>query len=92
MEIIKIDSLAYKGYGVGRINSKVVFVGYACPGDTLKIEIYDEHKNYAFGRIVEIINPSPKRIAPICKHFGVCGGCDYLHIPYEEELYWKTEV
>ncbi|MDA8273125.1 MAG: 23S rRNA (uracil(1939)-C(5))-methyltransferase RlmD [Deltaproteobacteria bacterium] len=92
METIKIDSLAYKGYGVGRINSKVAFVGYACPGDTLKIEIYDEHKNYAFGRIVEIINPSPKRITPVCKHFGVCGGCDYLHMPYEEELYWKTEV
>ncbi len=92
MEIIKIDSLAYKGYGVGRVNSKVVFVGYACPGDTLKIEIYDEHKNYAFGRIIEIINPSQKRITPICKHFGICGGCDYLHIPYEEELYWKTEI
>ena len=92
MEIIKIDSLAYKGYGVGRVNDKVVFVGCACPGDTLKIEIYDERKNYAFGRIVEIINPSPKRITPICKHFGICGGCDYLHIPYEEELYWKTEI
>ena len=92
MEIIKIDSLAYKGYGVGRVNDKVVFVGYACPGDTLKIEIYDEHKNYAFGRIVEIINPSQKRIAPICKHFGICGGCDYLHMPYEEELRWKTEI
>lgn len=92
MEIIKIDSLAYKGYGVGRINSEVVFVDYACPGDTLKIEIYDEHKNYAFGRIIEIINPSQKRIAPICRHFGICGGCNYLHIPYEEELYWKTEI
>ncbi len=92
MEIIKIDSLAYKGYGVGRVNSRVVFVDYACPGDTLKIEIYDERKNYAFGKIIEIINPSQKRIAPVCRHFGVCGGCNYLHMPYEEELYWKAEI
>ncbi|MCL4542840.1 MAG: methyltransferase [Deltaproteobacteria bacterium] len=92
METIKIESLAYKGYGIGRVNSKVVFVGYACPEDTLKIEIYDEHKNYAFGRIIEIISPSQKRIAPVCEHFGICGGCNYLHIPYEEELYQKSEI
>jgi 23S rRNA (uracil1939-C5)-methyltransferase len=89
---IKIDSLAYGGYGVGRINSKVVFVSYAVPGDILKIEIFDEHKNYAFGRIAEIITPSPKRIAPACKNFGFCGGCDYLNMPYEEEIYRKNEI
>lgn len=92
METINIDSLAYGGYGVGRINSKVVFVHYAVPGDILEIEIFDDHKNYAFGRIVEILAPSPKRIAPACKHFGICGGCNYLNMPYEEEIYWKTEI
>ena len=91
-ETIHIDSLAYGGWGVGRINSKVVFVGYAVPGDVLKIEISDEHKNYAFGRIVEITAPSPKRIQAVCPHFGVCGGCGYLNMPYEEEIYWKTEI
>ena len=92
METIHIDSIAYGGWGVGRINSKVIFVGYAVPGDTLKIEIFDEHKSYAFGRIVEIIAPSPKRIEPVCRHFGFCGGCGYLNMPYEEEIYWKTEI
>ncbi|MDA8401806.1 MAG: 23S rRNA (uracil(1939)-C(5))-methyltransferase RlmD [Deltaproteobacteria bacterium] len=61
-------------------------------GTPLKIEIFDEHKSYAFGRIVEIITPSPKRIEPACKHFGICGGCGYLNMPYEEEIYWKTEI
>lgn len=92
METIKIDSLAYKGYGVGRINSKVVFVDYACPGDVLKIEIYDEHKHYAFGKIIEIVSPSQNRITPVCKHFGICGGCNYLHISYKEEVYQKSEI
>ncbi|MHB8231698.1 MAG: 23S rRNA (uracil(1939)-C(5))-methyltransferase RlmD [bacterium] len=92
METIHIDSLAYGGYGVGRINSRVVFVNYAVPGDTLKIEIFGGRKSYAFGRIVEIITPSPKRITPVCKHFGICGGCNYLNMPYEEEIYWKTEI
>ncbi|MHB1661809.1 MAG: class I SAM-dependent RNA methyltransferase, partial [bacterium] len=92
METINIDSLAYGGYGVGRINSKVVFVNYAVPGDILGIEIFDSRKNYAFGRIIEIITPSPKRIAPACKHFGICGGCNYLNMPYEEEIYWKKEI
>ncbi len=92
LETIHIDSLAYGGWGVGRINSKVIFVGYAVPGDALKIEIFDEHKSYAFGRIVGIITPSPKRIEPACKHFGICGGCGYLNMPYEEEIYWKTEI
>ncbi len=84
--------MAYGGRGVGRINSKVIFVSYAVPGDTLKIEIFDEHKSYAFGRIVEIITPSPKRIEPVCKYFGICGGCSYLNMPYEEEIHWKTEI
>ncbi len=92
METIKIDSLAYKGYGVGRIISKVVFVDYACPGDILKIELYNEHKNYAFGKIIEIVSPSQKRITPICKYFGICGGCNYLHISYAEEVYRKLEI
>ncbi len=91
-ETIHIDSLAYGGWGVGRINSKVVFVGYAVPEDVLKIEISDEHKSYAFARIVEITEPSPKRIPAVCPHFGVCGGCGYLNMPYEEEIYWKTEI
>jgi 23S rRNA (uracil1939-C5)-methyltransferase len=92
LETIHIDSLAYGGYGVGRINSKVVFVSYAVPGDILKIEIEDDRKSYSFGKIVEIITPSPERVAPACKYFGICGGCNYLNIPYEEELRWKTEI
>jgi 23S rRNA (uracil1939-C5)-methyltransferase len=91
-KIIDIDSLSYGGWGVGRTDSKVVFVGYAVPGDTLKIEIFDEHKNYGFARIIKIIKPSKERIEPVCEYFGICGGCDYLDISYDTEIYWKTEI
>ncbi len=91
-KIINIDSLSYGGWGVGRVDSKVVFVAYAVPGDTLKIEIIDEHKNYDFAVINKIIKPSKERIEPVCEYFGICGGCDYLDISYDTEIYWKTEI
>ena len=91
-KIINIDSLSYGGWGVGRADSKVVFVAYAVPGDNLKIEILDEHKNYDFAVINKIIKPSQERIEPACKYFGICGGCDYLCISYDTEIYWKTEI
>ncbi len=91
-KMIDIDSLSYGGWGVGRTDSKVVFVGYAVPGDTLKIEILEEHKNYDFAAINKIIEPSKDRIEPVCKYFGICGGCDYLNISYDTEIYWKTEI
>ena len=57
-KMINVDSLAYGGWGVGRADSKVVFVAYAVPGDNLKIEILEEHKNYDFAVINKIIKPS----------------------------------
>ncbi len=91
-KIINIDSLSYGGWGVGRADSKVVFVAYAVPGDNLKIEILEEHKNYDFAVINKIIKPSDVRIEPVCKYFGICGGCDYLDMSYNAEIYWKTEI
>lgn len=90
--IIKIESLAYGGYGVGRTASGVVFVDYAVPGDELTVNIYEKRKHYSFGNIVELIKPSENRVQPRCKHFGICGGCSYLNIPYEKELNWKLEI
>lgn len=95
--ILKIKAFAYNGFGVGKDNSlkdnsKVVFVDYACPEDVVNVKIYNEHKNYSFGNITEIITPSVHRITPVCPHFTVCGGCNYLHIPYDYEIYWKKEI
>jgi 23S rRNA (uracil1939-C5)-methyltransferase len=52
----------------------------------------EEKRNFARGELVEILEASPKRITPRCKHFGICGGCHYQHLPYEEQLNAKREI
>ena len=103
--LLKIVGLAYNGFGIGKFiqsgesdkitsgeSDKITFVDYACPNDLLRVKIYEEHKRYNFGKIDEIIVPSPIRIKPVCPHFTICGGCNYLNIPYDYEIYWKKKI
>ena len=89
---VKIEKAAYGGYGLGFINGKVCFVQFAMPGDIVKIEIYKEKKDLLFGSITEIIEKSKKRTEPVCPNFGICGGCDYLNLCYEDELETKKGI
>ncbi len=88
---VRIDSIAFEGKGVARLDGKVVFVRNAVPGDFLQIEMTKNKKSYSEGKIIEIIEPSPLRIEPLCNHFGVCGGCSFQNIPYDEQLKWKRQ-
>lgn len=89
--VVNIQSLAFEGKGVARIEGKVVFVRFAVPGDVLEIELLRDKKNFSEGKIVSIIQPSPLRINPRCEHFGVCGGCSFQNIPYDVQLQWKRQ-
>jgi 23S rRNA (uracil1939-C5)-methyltransferase len=89
---VPIDSVAFKGYGVARIHGKVVFVPYAVTGDKAWIEVVEEKKEYSMGRVVEIIEPSPWRVAPPCPYFGSCGGCQWQHIDYSAQGELKKEI
>lgn len=86
---IVIDSLANSGDGVGRIDQKVFFVPFSCPGDELVVEITEEKKSFAKAKIVQILKAAPTRVAPPCAVFGRCGGCDWQHIDYSVQLEWK---
>ncbi len=86
---IEIHSLVLGGYGLGRWEGKVVFVPYGVPGDILDVEITEDHRDYAFGRILGIVAPSPHRVPPPCPVFGRCGGCQWLHIDYGIQLEHK---
>ncbi|MCD6576563.1 MAG: class I SAM-dependent RNA methyltransferase [Anaerolineaceae bacterium] len=91
--IIKISSLVYEGFGLGRLpDGKAVFIPYVLPGETVRIRIREEKKRFAFGELIEIIEKNENRISPRCKHFGQCGGCHYQHIPYELQLRYKQEI
>lgn len=91
LEGIEITAYAAEGKSLARVNDKVVFVPFAAVGDVVDIQVRRSRSSYAEGTIERIISPSPVRIEPKCAHFGVCGGCKWQHIPYEEQLKFKQQ-
>jgi 23S rRNA (uracil1939-C5)-methyltransferase len=89
---ISIEKLSFGGSGVARINGKVCFVPYSCPGDDLSVRITTEKRSYLTAAIVDIINPGLDRIVPPCPLFGSCGGCSWQHISYPRQLTEKRQI
>ncbi len=83
---VSITGYTSEGYGVGKYEGMAVFVPRAAAGDRLKVKIQKAARNYAYGKIYSILEPSRDRIAPGCPQYGRCGGCVYRHITYEAEL------
>ncbi|MEK9162255.1 MAG: class I SAM-dependent RNA methyltransferase [Chloroflexota bacterium] len=77
---------------IGRHEGKAIFVPFAIPGETVRVEIVEDKPTFARAKLIEVIAPSPDRVTPVCKHFGVCGGCQWQHISYEAQLKWKKQV
>ncbi len=91
-QIIDLDvtSLAYGGMGISYYNDIVVFVKGGIPGESLKARIYKKKKNYLEAYPVEQIKKSKKSVIPHCEHFGVCGGCSFQNLNYDEQLHQKN--
>jgi 23S rRNA (uracil1939-C5)-methyltransferase len=90
VEKVRIDSLAYGGQGVSRLeNGKVAFIRGALPGELVLAKIYRKKKSYVEGRTLEILEASPERIVPRCPHFGPCGGCTWQNMSYQSQLQTK---
>src|SRR4030043_601086 len=89
---VLIESVAFKGYGVARIDGKVVFVPYTVTGDEAWIEITAEKKRYSTARLIQVLKPSPGRGPPSCPYFGTCGGCQWQHIDYSIQAEQKKEI
>jgi len=91
---LTIDSLTNLGAGVARVDLGeerpwVVFVPFTLPGEKVLARIYRNDKNHSQADLVKVLEPSPHRVAPKCPVFGECGGCQYQHLAYEEQLKWK---
>jgi len=84
--ILTIESLAYGGRGIGRLQDFVIFVDHALPGQTVRILLYKKRKGYGEGRILEVLTESPNAITPVCEHFGICGGCKTQHLEYAAQV------
>lgn len=89
---ITINSLAHGGEGVSKDMGLPIFVNRAVKGDQLEVTLFDVRKDFARGEIVSIISPGPGRTEPPCKLFKVCGGCQWQHITYEEQLDSKADI
>ncbi len=83
---LTIESLAYGGRGIGRLQDFVIFVDHALPGQTVRILLYKKRKGYGEGRILEVLTESPNAITPVCEHFGICGGCKTQHLEYAAQV------
>ena len=88
---VKIESLAFGGEGVCRVEGTVCFIEGALPGEVVDIDIYQEKKNYKRGRVSEIKEESNYRIEPVCQVFGECGGCQLQNLEYKRQVYWKEK-
>ncbi len=83
----------FGGSSMGRLpDGRAVFVPYALPGERVRVELTEEKRGFARARLVEVLEAAAGRIAPRCRHFGVCGGCHYQHLTYADQLNVKVEV
>ena len=89
---ITIEKLIYGGEGLAHHDGSTVFVPFVLPAERVTAAPVEQKKKFIRARVERVLEPSPERSAARCPHFGVCGGCDYQHIPYDSQLKFKSEI
>ncbi|MCL2561126.1 MAG: 23S rRNA (uracil(1939)-C(5))-methyltransferase RlmD [Rikenellaceae bacterium] len=89
IEGLEITALAAEGKAMGRYNDMVVFVPMTVPGDVVDVQVRVKRRRFMEGVAVRFVHRSPLRVEPFCEHFGVCGGCKWQNLPYDEQLRQK---
>ena len=88
---ILITDVAAEGKAIAKVDNLVIFVPYVVPGDVVDLQIKRKKHSYAEAEAIAIKKYSELRAKPFCKHFGVCGGCKWQCLPYEEQLRFKQK-
>ena len=91
LENITITDVAAEGKALARIEDLVVFVPYAVPGDVVDLQVKKKKHHYCEAEVIRFHQYSEKRATPFCQHFGVCGGCKWQCLPYEEQIKYKQK-
>ncbi len=91
LENITITDVAAEGVALARVNGKVLFVPGVIPGDVADILVVRSKASFMEGRLQRLVKPSDRRLVPFCSHFGVCGGCKWQMMPYEDQLKYKQQ-
>ena len=89
---LDIERMCYGGTGFGRLEGKACFVPFTAPGDRARIRVVREKRSFLEGELLELATASPLRVSPPCPLFGSCGGCNWQHLPYAEQLRQKGEI
>jgi 23S rRNA (uracil1939-C5)-methyltransferase len=87
---LKIEDIAFGGKGVARDAGKAVFIPFTIDEERVTVKIVREKKQFAEAELIEVLEPSPDRVAAPCPYFGRCGGCRYQHISYDHQLELKA--
>jgi 23S rRNA (uracil1939-C5)-methyltransferase len=86
---LTISDIAFGGEGVGRMDDFVIFVPFVALGEKVEVEVVEVKKRFGRARLLQVLEPSPERVQPLCQYFGQCGGCQYQHINYPVQLQLK---
>jgi 23S rRNA (uracil1939-C5)-methyltransferase len=91
-QLIQIEKPVYGGAFLARVEGKAVFVPLALPGEQARVRVVEEKRGYATAEVEEIVTAAAERVAPACKHFGACGGCQHQHAEYEAQVEMKQAI
>lgn len=92
VEKFKLTGVHSAGRSYGRLGARTVYVDFAIPSELVDIKIPKRQKGYSVGMLEQVIEASSNRVMPVCKHFGVCGGCNWQHISYSHQLELKRQI
>lgn len=91
LEKVTISDVAAEGKALAKVNDLVVFVPYVVPGDVVDLQVKRKKNHYAEAVAVKFYEKSPLRVEPFCQHYGVCGGCKWQCLSYEEQIKYKQK-
>ena len=89
---VTIESLAHDGRGVAHVEGKVIFIDEALPGEEVEFIYTDIRKDYAEGKVVNLLSRSEDRVDALCAHYGLCGGCSFQHVEATAQIRIKQEL
>lgn len=90
---LTLTDMAHGGLALGRDKGgRAIFVPFAIPGETVRVRVPDDKRGFARAELLEVVQPSPERVTPRCRHFGICGNCHFQHLSYEAEIQAKASA
>jgi 23S rRNA (uracil1939-C5)-methyltransferase len=88
----RIERLVAGGEGLAFVEGRALFVPFALPGELVRVELVEERRDFARGRLLEVLEASEERVEPACPLYGTCGGCNLQHLSYEGQVRAKAAI